>query len=112
MNVTILFSFYKNDKYYNLNIKGTSKQAGFYYQEEGSWDEWDGKNVIVKAYLIQQYNYFNVIPYDVVECDEHKKLNLKMAEESIVLLKNKKSKLIYIVHHNKLDSFHLSHLMI
>ena len=59
--------FYKNGTYYNIYIKGTSKQAGFYYQEAGSWDEWDGKNVIVKAYLIQQYNYFNVVPYEVVE---------------------------------------------
>ena len=59
--------FYKNDTYYNIYIKGTSKQAGFYYQETGAWDAWDGKNVIVKAYLIQQYNYFNVVPYDVVE---------------------------------------------
>lgn len=65
--VTFKGRFYKNGTYYNLNIKGTSKQAGFYYQEEGSWDDWNGKNVIVKAYLIQQYNYFNVIPYDVVE---------------------------------------------
>ena len=65
--VTFKGRFYKNGTFYNLNIKGTSKQAGFYYQEEGSWDEWEGKNVIVKAYLIQQYNYFNVIPYDVVE---------------------------------------------
>ncbi len=31
---------------------------------------------------------YDNIPYDVVECDEHKALNLKMAEESIVLLKN------------------------
>ena len=31
---------------------------------------------------------YDKIPYDVVECDEHKALNLKMAEESIVLLKN------------------------
>ena len=31
---------------------------------------------------------YNNIPFDVVECDEHKKLNLKMAEESLVLLKN------------------------
>ena len=31
---------------------------------------------------------YDNIPYDVVECDEHKKLNLKMAEESLVLLKN------------------------
>ena len=66
-DVTFKGRFYKNGTYYNINIKGTSKQAGFYYQEEGSWDEWDGKNIIVKAYLIQQYNYFNVIPYDVVE---------------------------------------------
>ena len=65
--VTFKGRFYKNGTYYNINIKGTSKQAGFYYQEEGAWDEWDGKNIIVKAYLIQQYNYFNVIPYDVVE---------------------------------------------
>lgn len=31
---------------------------------------------------------YDKIPYDVVECDEHRQLNLKMAEESIVLLKN------------------------
>ncbi len=31
---------------------------------------------------------YDNIPYDVVECDEHKALNLKMTEESIVLLKN------------------------
>ncbi len=31
---------------------------------------------------------YDKIPYDVVECDEHKALNLKMTEESIVLLKN------------------------
>ncbi len=31
---------------------------------------------------------YDNIPFDVVECDEHKALNLKMAEESIVLLKN------------------------
>ena len=31
---------------------------------------------------------YDKIPYDVVECNEHKALNLKMAEESIVLLKN------------------------
>ena len=31
---------------------------------------------------------YDKIPYDVVECDEHRALNLKMAEESIVLLKN------------------------
>ncbi len=31
---------------------------------------------------------YDSIPYDVVECDEHRQLNLKMAEESIVLLKN------------------------
>ncbi|HBL81221.1 MAG TPA: glycosyl hydrolase [Clostridiales bacterium] len=31
---------------------------------------------------------YDAIPYDVVECEAHTKLNLKMAEESIVLLKN------------------------
>lgn len=31
---------------------------------------------------------YDKIPYDVVECDKHRKLNQKMAEESIVLLKN------------------------
>lgn len=31
---------------------------------------------------------YNNIPYDVVECDEHRKLNRQMAQESIVLLKN------------------------
>ena len=31
---------------------------------------------------------YDNIGYDVVECDEHKALNLKMAEESLVLLKN------------------------
>lgn len=31
---------------------------------------------------------YDAIPYDVVECDKHKELNLKMAEESIILLKN------------------------
>ena len=66
-DVTFKGLLYKNDTYYNIYVKGTSKEAGFYYQNEGAWDEWDGKNVIVKAYLIQQYNYFNVVPYDVVE---------------------------------------------
>lgn len=58
---------YKNGNFYNIYIKGTSKLAGLYNQVSGSWDEWDGKNVIVKGYLAQQYNYFNVVPYDVVE---------------------------------------------
>ena len=31
---------------------------------------------------------FNMIPYDVVDCDEHKKLNLKAACKCITLLKN------------------------
>lgn len=31
---------------------------------------------------------YDNIPYDVVECEKHTKLNLKMAEESMVLLKN------------------------
>jgi len=31
---------------------------------------------------------YDKIPYDVVECDKHTKLNRKMAQESIVLLKN------------------------
>lgn len=31
---------------------------------------------------------YDKIPYDVVECEKHRKLNLKMAQESIVLLKN------------------------
>ncbi len=31
---------------------------------------------------------YDKIPYDVVECDEHQAINLKMTEESIVLLKN------------------------
>jgi len=31
---------------------------------------------------------YNNIPYSVIECDEHKKLSRKMAEEGIVLLKN------------------------
>ncbi len=31
---------------------------------------------------------YDEIPYDVVECEKHTKLNLQMAEESIVLLKN------------------------
>lgn len=31
---------------------------------------------------------YDSIPFEVVECDEHRQLNLKMAEESIVLLKN------------------------
>lgn len=31
---------------------------------------------------------YDAIPYDVVECEKHTQLNLKMAEESIVLLKN------------------------
>ncbi len=31
---------------------------------------------------------YDKIPFDVVECDEHQAINLKMAEESIVLLKN------------------------
>lgn len=31
---------------------------------------------------------YDAIPYDVVECEAHTKLNLQMAEESIVLLKN------------------------
>ena len=31
---------------------------------------------------------YDNIPYEIVECDEHRALNLKMAEESIVLLKN------------------------
>ena len=31
---------------------------------------------------------YNNIPYDVVECDEHRKLNRQMAQESMVLLKN------------------------
>ncbi len=31
---------------------------------------------------------YDSIPYDVVECPEHRALSLKMAEESIVLLKN------------------------
>ena len=66
-DVTFKGLFFKSGTYYNIYVKGTSKQAGFYYQNEGSWDEWDGKNVIVKAYLIYQYNYFNVVPYDVVE---------------------------------------------
>lgn len=66
-DVTFKGLFFKSGTYYNIYIKGTSKKAGFYYQNEGAWDEWDGKNVIVKAYLIQQYNYFNVVPYEVVE---------------------------------------------
>ncbi len=31
---------------------------------------------------------YNAIPYDVVECDEHRALNRRMAQESMVLLKN------------------------
>jgi len=31
---------------------------------------------------------FNQIHYDVIECEEHRRLNLEMAHESIVLLKN------------------------
>jgi len=31
---------------------------------------------------------YDSIPYDVIECEEHRAVNLKMAEESIVLLKN------------------------
>lgn len=31
---------------------------------------------------------YDKIPYDVVECEKHEKLNLEMAHESIVLLKN------------------------
>ena len=31
---------------------------------------------------------YDKIPYDVIECDEHRKLNRKMATESAVLLKN------------------------
>ena len=31
---------------------------------------------------------YNDIPYDVIECEKHRKLNLKIAEESTVLLKN------------------------
>ena len=31
---------------------------------------------------------YDNIPYDVIECDKHRELNLKMARESIVLLKN------------------------
>ena len=31
---------------------------------------------------------YDSIPYDVVDCEKHRELNLKMAEESIVLLKN------------------------
>lgn len=31
---------------------------------------------------------YDRIPYDVIDCERHKRLNLKMAEESIVLLKN------------------------
>lgn len=31
---------------------------------------------------------FDNIPYDVVECEDHRKVNLKIAEESVVLLKN------------------------
>lgn len=31
---------------------------------------------------------YNNIPYDVVRCDKHKAVNLKMAQDSIVLLKN------------------------
>lgn len=31
---------------------------------------------------------YNNIPYDVIECNEHKELNRQMAQESIVLLKN------------------------
>ena len=31
---------------------------------------------------------YDNIPYDVIECEEHRKVNLKMAEESVVLLKN------------------------
>ena len=58
---------YKSGNFYNIYIKGTSKLAGLYNQVSGSWDEWDGKNVIVKGYLAQQYNYFNVVPYEVVE---------------------------------------------
>ena len=31
---------------------------------------------------------YDKIPYDVVECDKHVELNRKMAQESMVLLKN------------------------
>lgn len=31
---------------------------------------------------------YNAIPYDIVDCEAHRALNLKMAEEGIVLLKN------------------------
>jgi len=31
---------------------------------------------------------YDKIPYDVIECDEHRALNRRMAQESIVLLKN------------------------
>ncbi len=31
---------------------------------------------------------YDAIPYDLVDCDKHKNFNLKVAEESIVLLKN------------------------
>lgn len=31
---------------------------------------------------------YDNIPYDIIECDKHRELNLKMAEETVVLLKN------------------------
>ncbi len=31
---------------------------------------------------------YDKIPYDVIDCDKHQELNIKMAQESIVLLKN------------------------
>lgn len=46
---------------------------------------------------------YDNIPFDVIECEKHRKLNLKMARESIVLLKNdgilplKKGKTIAVI---------------
>ncbi len=72
--------------------------SAFQYMEvaysQGLLTEETITNAVIKLFAARfrlgmfDKNSYDEIPYDVIECKEHRDLNLKMAKESLVLLKN------------------------
>lgn len=78
----------------NLNCGKTYESLIEAYEEDLITDE-DLQNAAVKLFTVrhllgefEEKRPYSDVSYDVLDCDEHKQLNLKSSEETFVLLKN------------------------
>lgn len=78
----------------NLNCGKTYESLVDAYEEDMITDE-ELQNAAVKLFTVryllgefEENRPFSDVPYDALDCDEHRELNLRASEEAFVLLKN------------------------